>query len=81
MRLRQGVGAERWSDHLVQNLLMPSTSASWNESLPMAVVGTWPVKTTSGMPSLSASCMGVIVLVAPGPLVTSTTPGLPLALA
>src|SRR5690349_7803724 len=28
--------------HLVQDLEIPMTSASWKASLPMAVVGTWP---------------------------------------
>jgi len=40
-------------------------------------VGTWPVSTTSGIESISASVMPVTALVAPGPEVTSTTPGLP----
>jgi hypothetical protein len=32
---------------------------------------------TSGIESISASVSGVTMLVAPGPEVTSTTPGLP----
>ena len=64
---------------LVQLRLIPMTSASWKASVPMADVGTWPLNTTSGVPSDSASCMGVITLVAPGPDVTSTTPGFPLS--
>ena len=36
-----------------------------------------PVMTTIGIESISASVMPVIALVAPGPEVTSTTPGLP----
>ncbi len=65
--------------HFVHERVMPTTSASWNASVPMAMVGTWPVKTTSGVPSMSASCIGVTTFVAPGPDVTRTTPGLPVA--
>ena len=43
----------------------------------MRCVGTWPVITTMGMESIIASAMGVTMFVAPGPEVTSTTPGLP----
>ena len=56
---------------------MPTTSASWKASVPMLEVGTCPQKTTMGVPSLRASCIGVTTLVAPGPDVTRTTPGLP----
>jgi hypothetical protein len=44
---------------------------------PISEVGTWPVMQTSGIESISASCRAVTTLVAPGPDVTSTTPGLP----
>jgi len=47
----------------------------------MRAVGTCPVKTTTGMESMYAVAMPVTVLVAPGPEVTRTTPGLPEALA
>src|SRR5277367_1597199 len=50
--------------HFVQALEIPITSASWNASLPIAVVGTCPQKTTIGLPSDKASCMGVTTLVA-----------------
>ena len=40
-------------------------------------VGTCPQITTSGVESMYASAMPVTVLVAPGPEVTSTTPGRP----
>ena len=40
-------------------------------------VGTCPVRTTIGIESISASVRPVTALVAPGPEVTSTTPGLP----
>ena len=43
----------------------------------MRWVGTWPVMQTSGIESMSASVRPVTALVAPGPEVTSTTPGLP----
>jgi hypothetical protein len=53
--------------------------ASWNASVPMADVGTWPQMTTIGVESAMQSRTGVTVLVAPGPEVTSATPTLPLA--
>ena len=56
---------------------MPTVSHSWNASVPIRWVGAWPVRTTMGMESIRASTMPVTVLVAPGPEVTSTTPGLP----
>ena len=56
---------------------MPVTSASWKASLPMTLVATWPLKTMIGMESSCAVASGVMVLVAPGPLVTMQTPGLP----
>jgi hypothetical protein len=62
---------------LVQGRVMPTVSASWKASLPIMKVGTWPVSTTSGIESISASVRPVTALVAPGPEVTSTTPGLP----
>ncbi len=62
---------------LVQGRVMPTVSASWKASEPIMKVGTWPVSTTSGMESISASVSPVTALVAPGPEVTSTTPGLP----
>ena len=52
-------------------------STSWKASVPMCVVATCPVSTTSGVPSMSASASGVTMFVAPGPDVTGTTPGLP----
>jgi hypothetical protein len=45
--------------------------------VPISAVGTWPVITTIGIESISASVIPVTALVAPGPEVTSTTPGLP----
>ena len=62
---------------LVTGIVMPTVSHSWNASVPIRWVGTWPVSTTSGIESISASTIAVTVLVAPGPEVTSTTPGLP----
>ena len=59
--------------------MIPTQSTSWNASLPMAWVGTCPVMTTSGTESMWAVAMPVTALVAPGPEVTSTTPGLPVA--
>ena len=56
---------------------MPVVSASWKASLPIRWVGTWPVRHTIGIESISASVRPVTALVAPGPEVTSTTPTLP----
>ena len=56
---------------------MPTVSHSWKASLPIRWVGTCPVMQTIGMESISASVSGVTMLVAPGPEVTNTTPGLP----
>ena len=55
------------------------TGASWNASVPIAAVGTWPQITTMGTESAMLSRTGVTVLVAPGPDVTMTTPTFPLA--
>src|SRR5512141_3448217 len=59
--------------------MMLLTGASWNASLPIAAVGTWPQITTMGTASAAQSRTGVTVLVAPGPDVTTQTPTLPLA--
>jgi hypothetical protein len=64
---------------LVTDWVMPVMSASWKASVPMATVGTWPVMHTMGTESMKASANGVTMLVAPGPLVTIATPGLPVA--
>lgn len=66
--------------HFVHDREIPITSASWKASEPIADVATCPVKTTRGVPSERASCIGVMTLVAPGPLVTKTTPHFPLTL-
>ncbi len=42
------------------------------------LVGTCPVSTTIGVESIYASAIPVTAFVAPGPEVTSTTPGRPL---
>jgi hypothetical protein len=59
--------------------MMLLTGASWNASVPMAVVGTWPHNTTMGVESAMQSRTAVTVFVAPGPDVTITTPTSPLA--
>ena len=58
---------------------MPNVSASWNASLPISLVDTWPVIATIGIESISASTRPVIRLVAPGPEVAQHTPTLPVA--
>ncbi len=59
--------------------MMLGTGASWNASVPMAVVGTWPQITTMGTESAMLSRTGVTIFVAPGPDVTNATPTRPLA--
>ena len=46
--------------------MMLGTGASWNASVPIAVVATWPQMTTMGTESAWLSRTGVTVLVAPG---------------
>ena len=58
---------------------IPTMSVSWKASVPTMPLGTWPDSTTMGMESMQAVAMPVMALVAPGPEVTSTTPGLPVA--
>ena len=58
---------------------MPNVSASWNASLPISLVGTWPVMATMGIESIMASTSPVVRLVAPGPEVAQQTPTLPVA--
>ena len=66
---------------LVTLRVMPTVSHSWKASVPMAVVGTWPVMHTIGIESMNASISGVTMLVAAGPLVTMATPGRPVTCA
>ena len=66
---------------LVTGMVMPVVSHSWNASVPMEAVDTWPVITTMGIESMYASQSGVTMLVAAGPLVTMATPGRPVACA
>ena len=58
---------------------MPNVSASWNASLPISLVDTWPVIATIGIESISASTSAVTRFVAPGPDVAQHTPTLPVA--
>jgi len=53
--------------------MIEGTGASWNASVPMAPVATWPQMTTIGIESAMQSRIGVTVLVAPGPDVTMAT--------
>src|SRR3546814_13841383 len=46
--------------------VMPTASHSWNASVPISAVDTWPVSTTIGIESSKASVMPVTALVAPG---------------
>ena len=66
---------------LTAGIVMPIVSASWKPSVPSRSVRTWPVRNTAGTESIIASTIGVTRFVAPGPLVPSDTPTLPVALA
>jgi hypothetical protein len=57
--------------------MMLLIGASWNASVPIEAVGTWPQITTIGIESAIESRTGVTVFVAPGPDVTTATPTLP----
>jgi hypothetical protein len=60
-------------------MVMPNTSSSWNASVPIRPVATWPVMQTIGTESSIASAMPVTRLEAPGPEVATQTPTRPLA--
>ncbi len=64
---------------LVIGMVMPTMSASWKASVPIALEETWPVIATSGTESMCASAIGVTRFVAPGPDVAIQTPTLPVA--
>ena len=66
---------------LTIGIVMPIVSASWKPSVPSRSVRTWPVMNTTGTESIIASQIGVTRFVAPGPLVPSDTPTLPVAFA
>ena len=61
--------------------VIPEMSASWNPSVPICALATWPVIATIGTESMYASAIGVTRLVAPGPDVAMHTPTLPVACA
>ena len=58
---------------------IPTMSVSWKPSVPMSELWTWPEITIMGIESMKAVAIPVMAFVAPGPEVTSTTPGLPVA--
>ena len=58
-------------------MVMPKMSTSWNASVPIRPVGTWPVIATIGTESRKALAMPVTRLVAPGPDVAMQTPTRP----
>jgi hypothetical protein len=78
-----GISRGSWiiSECLTIGIVMPVTSASWNPSVPISSVRTWPVMKTVGTESMTASAIGVTRLVAPGPEVASATPTFPDAFA
>ena len=66
---------------LTTGRVIPVMSASWNPSVPIRSVRTWPVMNTVGTESIIASVIAVTRLVAPGPEVARATPTRPDALA
>ncbi len=58
-------------------IVIPVMSHSWNASVPIRCVRTWPVMHTSGVESIQASAIGVTRFVAPGPEVANATPTSP----
>ena len=64
---------------LTQGRVIPIMSTSWKASLPITGKDTWPEMITIGIESMYAVAIPVTALVAPGPEVTSTTPGFPVA--
>ena len=81
--IARGISCGCWimNECLTTGIVMPIVSASWKPSVPSRSVRTWPVMNTTGTESIIASQIGVIRLVAPGPLVANATPTLPVALA
>ena len=58
-------------------VVTPTMSHSWNASVPIRWLRTWPVMQTSGVESIQASAIGVTRFVAPGPEVAKATPARP----
>ena len=58
-------------------MVIPWMSDSWNASFPRRLVGTWPVRATSGIESMYAVAIPVTRLQAPGPEVARQTPTVP----
>ena len=81
--IERGISSGCWIMKLCLTIgiVIPIVSASWKPSVPSSSVRTWPVMNTTGTESIIASQIGVTRLVAPGPLVPSDTPTLPVALA
>ena len=64
----------RFDDRVTGDL---KTYAKQAKIVPSSGDGTWPAITTIGVLSISASAIPVMVLVAPGPEVTTVTPTFP----
>src|SRR5699024_12440677 len=77
--IREGMsaGSVIMNEGLVTGMVIPTVSASWKASVPMAASATWPVMATMGTESMLASASGVTRLVAPGPEVAMHTPTFP----
>src|SRR5579884_4288706 len=64
---------------LVMGCVTPMTSVSWKASRPINGRATCPVMATTGVESMKAVASPVTRFVAPGPLVATQTPTLPVA--
>ncbi len=81
MTCGMSLGSVTRKECLVIGMVMPTMSASWNASVPITPLETWPVMATSGTESMWASMMAVTRLVAPGPEVAMQTPTRPVTMA
>ena len=81
--IARGISVGCWimNECFTTGMVMPIVSASWKPSVPSSSVRTCPVMNTTGTESIIASQIGVIRLVAPGPLVAKETPTFPVAFA
>ena len=69
--------SETSQECLTIGIVTPVMSHSWNASVPIRWLRTWPVTHTSGVESIHASAIGVTRFVAPGPEVAMATPTRP----
>ena len=81
MTCGMSLGSVTRKECFVIGMVMPTMSASWNASVPITPLETWPVMATIGTESMWASMMAVTRLVAPGPEVAMQTPTRPVTMA